>query len=77
MIKSKRGYIGLASKDVKVGDKIFVLAGESYPYVLRATDDENDSTFRLVCPAYIHGWMDEGSNHPERPELMFRTISLV
>ena len=59
MIKTKQGYIGLASKDARIGDKVCLVAGEAYPYVLRETAKTvPERTFELVCPSYIHGWMD-------------------
>ena len=39
IFRTKEGRIGLASKDIQKGDKICLLAGEAYPYVLRAVED--------------------------------------
>ena len=59
MIKTKMGYIELASNDVRMGDRIGIFAGEAYPYVLRKTaNDTKENVFNLVSPSYIHGPMD-------------------
>ncbi|KAK3725147.1 hypothetical protein LTR37_000658 [Vermiconidia calcicola] len=60
MIRTKLGHVGLASKDVAVGDKIYIFAGESYPYVARPVPGQpgEQDLLHLVSPSYVHGLMD-------------------
>lgn len=57
MIRTKRGYAGLASKDVSDGDQICIFTGESYPYVIRPAK-VSEKSFHVVTPCYVHGFMD-------------------
>ena len=56
MIKTKNGYIGLASRNVKVGDIIFLLKGGSVPYILRKNNKAADE-YIFVGDGYVHGVM--------------------
>jgi len=66
MIRTKGGRLGLASQDVRFGDKVVVLGGEAYPYIMRRQPGsgaehpghEKSARYSLICPAYIHGLMD-------------------
>lgn len=63
--KTNTGSFGRAMQDVEVGDFVLVVAGSSFPYVLRKTSDE--SKFSIVGPCYVHGAMDG--------EVVDRTVS--
>ena len=60
LIVSAKGYIGLAPLDTAPGDKICILAGSDFPYILRSSPNAaRRNTFTLVGEgAYIHGIMD-------------------
>ncbi|KAI1170176.1 HET-domain-containing protein [Nemania sp. FL0916] len=59
---SKRGYLGLAPGNAKVGDEIWVLDGGRLPLILRPSakelHEEPDPEYSLVGDAYVHGIMD-------------------
>lgn len=58
-IYTERGYLGLAPRDSKPGDSIYILAGGSEPFVLRPSESAmRPRTFTLVGASYIHGIMD-------------------
>ena len=78
MIKTKCGYIGLASKDTLKADQICIFASESYPYVLRKIDSTRDqATFNLVSPAYVHGWMDGRIPHLRGRAIDFDLLAIA
>jgi hypothetical protein len=77
MFKTKKGYIGLASKEAQRGDQVHLIAAESYPYILRPKRGRSDSpTFSLVCPSYVHGWMDGPASELEESPLSFKLVSI-
>jgi hypothetical protein len=56
LVKTRTGYIGLASSTAKIGDSIVLCKGSNVPLILRqGKDDEN--SWQLVGDAYIHGIM--------------------
>jgi hypothetical protein len=57
MIRTARGYLGLASCLTNVGDDVALCKGSSVPLVLRRTEDTAE-TFRLVGDSYVHGIMN-------------------
>ncbi|KFG83503.1 hypothetical protein MANI_030392 [Metarhizium anisopliae] len=54
LIRTKKGYIGLASLMVKPEDKVCVLIGSQVPIVLRPSP----AGWNVVSEAYVHGIMD-------------------
>ena len=55
---TSQGYIGLASKNAKIGDHMVVLFGGNMPFVLRQTQIEGEDCWTLISKAYVHGMMD-------------------
>ena len=53
--KTDTGFMGLAHRSVEVGDKIYVLMGGDYPFVLRPM---GGSFFGFGGESYVHGIMD-------------------
>lgn len=51
MVKTEKGYIGLATGDTQLGDAVVLIEGGTMPLILRQTGSEK----RLVGDAYIHG----------------------
>ena len=74
LFRTRRGYIGLACKHVKAGDKIVVFWGSHLPSILREVESRTDRNFSATDPAdpkearmtykiiggqiYVHGLMD-------------------
>ena len=59
LIITEAGYIGIAPKDARPGDTVYVLAGGSEAYVLRHLPNaEPCPSFTLVGSCYLHGIMD-------------------
>jgi hypothetical protein len=54
MIRTKKGYIGLAPRYTRVGDHIGVFAGGEMPLVVR----KDGAHFLLVGESYVHGIMN-------------------
>ena len=54
LIKTRRGYIGLAGQSVRVGDTIVICTGGKLPLVLR---NKGNGVSELVTDCYIHGIM--------------------
>ena len=55
MIKTKQGWIGLATGEIKEGDILVLLEGGNVPYILRRTGAEH--VYTVVGDAFIHGSM--------------------
>lgn len=63
---TQRGYLGLGTHSMAVGDKIMLLSGGSTPYCLRRLKDmpgdmpmlSEDDEFGLLGEVYLHGFMD-------------------
>ena len=60
LLRTGRGYLGLASQEAKVGDKVCILGGVLMPFLLREREREGDGDggFVIVGQAYVHGIMD-------------------
>lgn len=56
VVRTESGYLGLAPKDVDVGDFVVLCKGSSVLLIFRSLGEENDS-FRLVGDVYVHGIM--------------------
>jgi hypothetical protein len=59
-IRSTRGYIGLASTNVQLGDKIALLEGGAVPFIVRIKEDaavRDHTKAELIGEAYVHGIM--------------------
>ncbi|KAH7089740.1 heterokaryon incompatibility protein-domain-containing protein [Paraphoma chrysanthemicola] len=60
-IITEKGYVGMAHRDCRVGDSIYIIGGATVPFVLR---EDNPSTFpkdeklKFVGESYLHGFMD-------------------
>lgn len=54
------GYVGMFPQLARSGDKIAVLDGGEFPFVLRQNDEEDGENFELVGQCYVHGRMEEG-----------------
>jgi hypothetical protein len=57
MVKMKKGYIGLASCDARVGDQVVLCRGSKVPLVFRKDEGEDGDKWRFVGDAYVHGIM--------------------
>lgn len=66
MIKTERGFIGLASGDLAVGDTVFLLAGGRVPYVLRERQRGAGNEFTLVGDCFLHGFLDGMGWNPDQ-----------
>jgi hypothetical protein len=51
---TEKGYMALVSRQVEIGDIIYLLLSGSVFFVFRP---KGDSSW-LICERYIHGWMD-------------------
>ena len=54
LFTTEEGYIGLAPKAAKPGDRVCVMLGSDSPFLLRTTENEQ---YRLVGHCYAHGIM--------------------
>ncbi|OCK74527.1 HET-domain-containing protein [Lepidopterella palustris CBS 459.81] len=70
MIKTKEGFLGMATGDVKVDDSIVLLRGGHVPFVARKMADGSQHHI-LVGDCYLHGLMHGGAWNPERCEAMW------
>lgn len=56
---TKKGYFGLASKEVKAGDNVAVILGSDVPFILRACGRvEGKRNWQMIGEAYVDGIMD-------------------
>ncbi|KAK0646928.1 heterokaryon incompatibility protein-domain-containing protein [Cercophora newfieldiana] len=71
---TRRGYIGMASQNTRVGDTVHVLVGGRTPFVLRRVDpegglDQISNMYNYVSDAFVLGIMGGGLlPAPEEPE---------
>lgn len=69
---SERGFMGLVPPTARPGDKICIVQGTKFPYILRET--ETPGTMILVGVAYVHGIMydmvEENSIRPDKKYLV-------
>lgn len=61
--KLTNGRVGVSSIKAMVGDVVFVLAGSTFPYLLRpkvttSVGLESRALYTLVSPCFVHGIMD-------------------
>jgi hypothetical protein len=56
LFMTKNGYMGIGSKDTRVGDEVWILHGGRVPFILRNMP-KLDARI-LVGDAYVHGIMD-------------------
>jgi hypothetical protein len=56
MIRTDQGYIGLAPRETKVGDRICLLQGIEYPFTIRQKSGSDE--YLLIGESYLHGFMD-------------------
>lgn len=62
---SRKGHWGVGSREVQIGDEIWLIDGGRTPFVLRpGTSPTND--YRLVGEAYVHGFMNGEGWIPEK-----------
>lgn len=55
---TKRGYLGLGSPQIKMGDVVVILGGGNVPYILRpVVSGTGANLYQLVGEAYVHGIM--------------------
>ncbi|KAL2674219.1 hypothetical protein Neosp_012669 [[Neocosmospora] mangrovei] len=60
---TRKGYMGLASPDIEVGDTVHVLVGGNTPFVMRRAGqglDAHGNPLSLVSAAFVHGIMQGG-----------------
>ncbi|KAM0544493.1 hypothetical protein ACHAPJ_011787 [Fusarium lateritium] len=59
---TENGLFLLARPHVQQGDVVAVLDGGKVPMVLRKSESKDDQggleTFNIICPTYVHGFMD-------------------
>ncbi|KAE8441271.1 hypothetical protein EG329_005572 [Mollisiaceae sp. DMI_Dod_QoI] len=56
VVRTKSGYLGLASRATEAGDLVVLCKGSSVPLIFRRSK-EGEDLFRLVGDAYVHGIM--------------------
>lgn len=56
MVRTERGYFGLAAAETQEGDQIVLCKGSRVPLVMRRGGDAGE--WRLVGDCYVHGIMD-------------------
>ncbi|KAI1351609.1 HET-domain-containing protein [Xylaria sp. FL0043] len=54
MFLTDRGFFGITSESVRIGDKVWILAGSRTPFVLRIIEQSKSN---VVGEAYVHGLM--------------------
>jgi hypothetical protein len=52
---TQQGFMGTALCSIEDGDAIALISGLERPMVLRPVSEDE---WRVVCPAYISGWME-------------------
>jgi hypothetical protein len=52
LFRTRRGYLGIGSQEVRLGDEVWVVPGGKTPFVLRKLENGNHV---LVGDAYVHG----------------------
>lgn len=57
-VVTDEGHMGAVVAGAKVGDLVCIFRGAKVPYILRPNKDDDQGTMQLVCPSYIHGFMD-------------------
>jgi hypothetical protein len=57
MVKTEKGYIGLASSAAIAGDSIILCKGSKVPLVFRPAESSQGSKWVFVGDAYVHGIM--------------------
>ncbi|KAH7374097.1 heterokaryon incompatibility protein-domain-containing protein [Cadophora sp. MPI-SDFR-AT-0126] len=60
LFATKKGYLGLGSSTMEIGDVVAVFAGGMTPFVLRKNLElasGKECTYKLIADAYIHGLM--------------------
>lgn len=73
---TNKGYIGIGSRDTKIGDWIYVLHGGKVPFILRPVQYKRVSrSFQYIGHAYVHGIMD--GEAMQNPESQTEVVSLV
>lgn len=68
LIKTSKGYIGLASGATQLGDSIALYKGSRVPLLIRG--EKNSTSWRLVGDAYVHGIMNGEKFKEENCEKM-------
>ncbi|RSM08362.1 hypothetical protein CDV31_008174 [Fusarium ambrosium] len=62
LFSTRRGYVGLASNGVMVGDEVWLINGAAVPFISRkcmvAADDDGAVVREFICEAYVHGIMN-------------------
>jgi hypothetical protein len=87
-----QGYIGIGPMNLRVGDRVCVLKGAEFPYVLRAvgvsdnnsresnaeedSGQEKENQFEVVGETYVHGIM-EGEVNCREDETRVRDFNIV
>jgi Heterokaryon incompatibility protein (HET) len=65
---SKKGYLGLGSMELSMGDIIAVLSGAEVPFILRP---DGSGLYKLIGEAYVHGIMNGEANWREADAEIF------
>ena len=56
---TERGYVGVFSRHVQVGDKVAIFLGCNAPFLLREDGESSDDLlYRVIGHCYVHGIMD-------------------
>lgn len=70
LFTTSEGYLGCGSKDIRMGDRLALVAGIPAPLVLRPEDayptDWFETKHVFVCSAFVLGWMDGSAFKSER-----------
>ena len=73
---SNDGRAGSGPEDMEEGDWISILKGVAVPMVLRRSDN-GSSTYRILGPAFVPGFMNLDRSFLENPGFDWTTITLV
>ena len=66
MIKTRKGFVGLASGETMTGDSVVLFQGGQVPYILRWMGTH----WRLVGDAYVHGIMNGEAFNPDECQMI-------
>lgn len=69
LVRTARGYFGMAPMTVDVGDEVALLEGGRLPFVLRKR--ESSPNWELLGDCYVHGIMSGELFEQEKCEVMW------
>lgn len=64
MFTTQNGYLGICTGEVRAEYRVMLIMGLKCPMIVRS---RGDGTWKLVSPAYVHGFMN-GEKWPTNQE---------